>query len=255
MVDPEFVYLATIGMIFEIFVNIVIFFFIGLTIRKYQERKHRLTLYMLIIFLNLGLGVFFSMISKVLVVTIGLEYSHTVGFSQVPDDILYWFLLRIADFRFTFVFLTIGIYFSYVLKVRIFEDDYNKKHRIFIIIYSIFNGVYAIFGYIRGYTTLDTLAFLFIFLFMFIVYIPFANQTLKAYKSTDDPEFKKGFLALSLMAICFIIILFCFFIDRMLVTIPGLEHGFTLFYFFGWISGSIGIGGAYYGYIKPRKKE
>ncbi|MFX1239086.1 MAG: hypothetical protein ACFFAS_06190 [Promethearchaeota archaeon] len=74
----------------------------------------------------MAITVLFSWISKILVITIGLEYSHIPNFDPV-DPTEYWLLLRIVDFRVSFIFLTISMYFAYVLKVNLFEDGYDKK--------------------------------------------------------------------------------------------------------------------------------
>ena len=195
-------------------------------------------------------------IKKQLVITIGLEYSHVPDFEEVDElNPIYWILLRILDFRVSFIFLCLAIYFSYVLSVNVYDESYNQKHRIFIIVYTIFTGTFSLLMYQRANLILDSLAFFFVFLLMFLVYLPFYSKSYKAYKSVDDPVFKKGFLSLALMSISFILILLFFLIDRILVMFPGLEYGFSIFYFLAWISGACALTGAYFGYIRPKSSE
>ncbi|MBN1803595.1 MAG: hypothetical protein JW891_18945 [Candidatus Lokiarchaeota archaeon] len=252
MVNAEFVFRAFIGMLFESFVLLIALLLCILCLQKYFQKKHKLTLYLLVIFIALTCAVLFSWISKILVITIGLEYSHVPDFEPVENNLYYWFLLRITDFRISFIFMTIAIYFTYVLKVNLYEDGYNSKMRIFIIIFSILTATFSFFVYIRGVIEIDAVAFFLIFFLLLLVYLPFSLKSYRAYKNTEEHEFKKGFLALAIMGIAFISIFLNFFIDRILVMIPGLELGFSTFYYLAWISAIIGLLSAYFGFVKPR---
>jgi len=257
MVNEELRVLATIGLIYETFIIVLFVTILILSFKKYQQKKHELTFYLILIFLNFTIAIFFSWLSKLLVITIGLEYNHIPNFQPPVDEYnpIWWFLLRIVDFRISYIFVIIAIYISYILKVKLFDEGYKPKQRILITIYTIFTVAFTFFIYQRTNSIYDTFDFFFVFLLMLIVYIPFLLKTYKAYKSVIDKVYKKGFLALSLLSIFYILVLFSFFIDRMLTLIPGFESGFTLFYYLGWLFCAGASICAYFGYIKPRTQN
>jgi hypothetical protein len=166
-----------------------------------------------------------------------------------PGTPLSWIILRITDFRISFVFMTFAIFLSYVLKVNVFEKGYNKILRIIVFIYSIFTLGFTLFGYVRGDLLLDVIAFLLIFIYMAAVYFPFFFRALQSYKSAEK-TFKNAFLSLALMSLFFILIPLNFLFDRLLIFMGGA--GFSIFYFLAWIFAILGILGAYFGYIRPR---
>ena len=242
--------LVFIGMSFESFIIVIACILLALILRKYYEKgKHKLTLYLFLIFLFYVIAIFFSWLSKILVLYSNIGYAYN---SSIPDPgtLLSWIILRITDFRLSFVFLAIAIFISYILKVNIFEKDYKKTHRIIIITYSIVTVLYSLLIYQRGNTLLDVIAFLLIFLFMAMIYFPFFFSSVNSYKSSQEKRFKNAFLSLALMAIFFIIVPFNFLIDRLLILFGG--PGFSVFYFLAWIFVLLGIIAAYYGYIRPR---
>ncbi|MFX1276221.1 MAG: hypothetical protein ACFFBP_04635 [Promethearchaeota archaeon] len=258
--QAEYLMLTTIALIYESLVIALFSSVLFLGLKKYQQKKHKLTFYLILILVNFTVAVIFSWISKLLVLTIRLDFNHVPeNFINEYDETipLFWFLYRITDFRVSFVFVTLAIYFSYVLKVNLFEKGYKKIQRIFVIVYSIFTAVFAFFMYTRSNKELgdllDMLAFFFLFLLMFLIYIPFFLRTFKAYRNVNDPVFKRGFLALAFMSISFVLVLFCFLIDRlMLLNVPGYEVGFTVFYYLAWLFCVLGAILGYVGYIKPR---
>jgi hypothetical protein len=242
--------LVFIGMGFESFIIVIASILLALILRKYYEKgKHKLTLYLFLIFLFYVIAISFSWLSKILVLYSNIDYVYN---SSLPDPgtILSWIFLRITDFRISFVFLAIAIFISYILKVNIFGKDYNKTHRIFVIIYFIVTVLYSLLVYQRGNTLFDAIAFLLIFIFMAIIYFPFFFSSVNSYKSSQEKKFKKAFLSLALMAIFFILVPFNFLIDRLLILFGG--PGFSAFYFLAWIFVLLGIIASYYGYIRPR---
>ena len=241
-------------MIYELIVILVSSLVLTLIFLKYQERKHKLTLYLLLIFTFYLVAIFFSWLSKVLVLYSGIEYLES-GATSEPGTFASYILLRIANFRFSFVFLTIAIYLSYVLKVNIFDNGiYNEFQRMIISIYAVFTGIYCFFVYSLTAVLLDVLAFLFVFVFMLVVYLPFLIDAYSSYKNVSKKGVKTAFASLMLMSFSFIMILFSFLIDRILIFMGS--PGFTIWYFMAWTWGIIGIFGTYYGYISAgRKKE
>lgn len=237
------------GMIFETAVIAIISLMLVLIFLRYLEKKHQLTLFLLLIFINFTMAVVFSWLSKLLVLYSGLGYLYNAS-APDPGTLISWLLLRIIDFRISFVFVTLSTYFAYVLKVNVFEKGYVKAQRIAVIIYGFFTGFYSLVIYQRGNTFLDVLAFLFVFIFLSIIYIPFMVKTLNSYKSVEDPIYKKAFLSLAIMCISFMSVFLSFLIDRIFILMGS--PGFTVFYFLAWILGILGIISAYFGFIKPR---
>ena len=98
------------------------------------------------------------------------------------------------------------------------------------------------------------IAFLLTLIFMAMIYLVFMYRTLVAYKLVERPIFRKAFLSLAIMAICFILIFVCFLIDRILILLLDIP-GFTLFYYLAWAFTILGILCAYLGYIRPEAGE
>ena len=243
--------LVFIGMSFESFIIVFASILLALILRKYYEKnKHKLTLYLFLIFLFYVIAIFFSWLSKILVLYSNIDYiAYNSGLPD-PGTTLSWIVLRITDFRISFVFLTIAIFISYVLKVNIFEKDYKKTHRVIVIIYSIVTVLYSLLIYQKDNVLLDAIAFLLIFVFMAMIYFPFFFSSVSSYKSSQEKRFKNAFLSLALMAIFFILVPFNFLVDRLLILFGG--PGFSVFYFLAWTFVLLGIIASYYGYIRPR---
>jgi len=243
--------LVFIGMSFESFIIVIASILLALILRKYYEKnKHKLTLYLFLIFLFYVIAIFFSWFSKILVLYSNIDYIAYNSLLPDPGTVLSWIILRITDFRISFVFLTIAIFISYILKVNIFEKDYKKTHKVIVIIYSIVTVLYSLLIYQKDNDLLDAIAILLIFIFMAMIYIPFLYSSVSSYKSSQEKKFKNAFLSLALMAIFFILVPFNFLIDRILIVLGG--PGFSIFYFLAWIFVLLGIIAAYYGYIRPR---
>ncbi|MHA1489941.1 MAG: hypothetical protein ACTSRI_09815 [Promethearchaeota archaeon] len=244
--------LVFIGMVYEIVIIIIASILLVLIIRKYFEKRHRLTLYLFIIFLNFSIAIIFSCLSKVLVLYSGEEYvyNNTV---PAPNTLLTWIILRILDFRFSFFLITIALFFSYILKVNVFEKGYNQTQKIIVIIYGSWTGFYSLIIYERGNTLLDVFAFLFLLIFMSMIYIPFMLRSIETYKSVDETFYKKAFFSLAIMSLCFMLVLFGFLIDRVFILLGS--PGFTIFYFLAWSFVIVAMLGAYLGYVNPKSKE
>jgi hypothetical protein len=87
---------------------------------------------------------------------------------------------------------------------------------------------------------------------MLIIYLSFASRSFQSYRATREAYYKKAFLSLAVMSICFILVFIMFLIDRLLILLGS--PGFTVFYFLAWSFAVLGILGAYLGYIKPKSK-
>lgn len=241
-----------IGMVYEGSIIIITAIFLGLILLNYFKNRNMLILLLFLLIFNYFMAIFFSWLSKVLILYSNIDYLYD---ETVPDPLnpLSWILLRLTDFRISFLFLTIASIFSYVFKVKIFEKKFNKSKKNFIIIFGIFTAFYSLVIYHKEILILDVLAFLFVFLLMGIVYIPFMKSSIKSYKNSILNNYRKAFFSLAVMSLSFVLILLCFLIDRIYIFMG--DFGFTLWYFLGWIFVIIGIIGAYFGYLHLNRKE
>ena len=239
------------GMIFESVIIILTSIFLVFILSKYYKKRHELTLLLFIIFFFYLLSIIFSWLSKVLVLFSGEEYIYN---SSAPDPgtPLSWIILRILDFRISFIFLTVAVYLSHVFEVKVFEVAAKKGHRITILIFGLITIIYSLFIYSRGNTLLDAIAFLLVAVYMGIIYGPFCTKSFKLRKQASDVAIKKAFFSLAIMSIFFILVLVNFFLDRLTILLGG--PGFSVFYFLGWICVLVGMLFAYYGYIKPKAR-
>jgi hypothetical protein len=239
-------------MVFESTIIIIAVIILVLILKKYFQKRHQLTLYLFLIFLFYMVAIIFSWLSKILVLYSGVGYVYNTTLPD-PGTLQSWFLLRIIDFRFSFFFLTIAIFISYILKVNVFEKGYNRIHKIIVIVYGIITLIYSLFIYARGNTMLDAIAFLLIFLYMAMIYIPFFISSYKSFTLAKTPTFRKAFLSLALMSICYILVPLNFLIDRLMILFGG--PGFSLYYFLAWIFVLLAMIFSYFGYIRPKASE
>ena len=246
----DYLDLLFIGMVYETIVIIVTGILLVLILKKYYEKKHQLTFLLFLIFLNWFFAIVFSWLSKILIIYSGIDW---IVDNSLPDPgtLQSFFILRILDFRISFLFVTIAILLSYIFEVNIFEKGYTRK-KLFAFTFAIFTAAYSFFVYVRNFLLLDVLAFLFVAIYMLIIYLSFVSKTFQAYKATRDEIYKKAFLSLSIMSICFILVFIMFLIDRILIFLGST--GFTFFYFMAWTSAVVGMLFAYLGYIKPKSK-
>jgi len=248
-----------IGMIFEGIIIVLISCLFTLIVIKYNKNRNKLILLLFFLCLNIFLAIVFSWLSKVLILYSNIDYLYDDSVSD-PLTPASWILLRISDFRISFLFITIATIFSYFFKVKLFEKDFKKFQSFIILIYGIFTAFFSLVIYQKDNIILDVFTFFFVFLLMCIVYIPFMKKSIQAYKNTSMRNYRNAFLSLTIMSLSFILVLFCFLIDRIYILMG--DFGFTLFYFMGWIFLIIGILGAYFGYLyfsenknKDLKKE
>jgi len=241
-----------IGMVYEGSIIILTAIFLGLVLFNYVKNRNMLILLLFLLIFNYFMAIFFSWLSKVLILYSNIDYLYD---ETVPDPLnpLSWILLRLTDFRISFLFLTIASIFSYVFKVKIFEKSFNKSKKNFIFGLGIFTAFYSLVIYHKEILILDVIAFLFVFLLMGIVYIPFMKSSIKSYKNSILNNYRKAFFSLAVMSLSFVLILLCFLIDRIYIFMG--DFGFTLWYFLGWIFVIIGIIGAYFGYLHLNRKE
>lgn len=246
-------YIVLVGFIYEIFVLAITLTFVLLAVKKYFEIKNKRTFYLCLVFLSILIAVIFSWFSKIITLWGPIEYVYNNPDATYPETPIFWVLLRIVDFRFALAFVAISAFFTYVFEKYLYEDEFLEIKFISYVIYSIFTLLFIFIVYERGNTFLDALSFLFLFIQVFVIYLPFMYRSLAEYRANDDSFLKKKLLSLASMSLNFMLVLLSFFIDRVLVLI-GFPH-FTFFYFLAWIFEIIAIFSAYVGYIKPRKEK
>lgn len=240
-------------MVYELIIIVIVTVFLILVLQKYFERRHKLTLYLFIIFLNFTLAIVFSWLSKVLRLYSGINYLIDPA---VPDPLTVesWFLLRIVSFRFTMIFTIIALLYYYILKLNLFEEESKKLGKVYDYIIYSYAGIailYMLIVYIKGNYILDILTFLIIFGYICLVQIPFMSNCYQSYKAVDDPNYSRGFLSLFLMSLSFILVFVCQLIDRIIMAMTG-TIGYTVFYFLGWGFVILAIFFSYFGYIRPK---
>lgn len=231
----------------------VTFIVVLLTARKYFQFRNRQTLYLFLVFLTILFAVIFSWLSKFITLFTELDYIYNAPQATYAQTPLNWIFLRIVDFRISLAFVAASTLSSYFFKLQLYEEKYNNVQTYVFISYTVFTIFFALIIYIRGNTFLDALCFLFIFIHVFIVYLPFMIRTWKGYQAASDDFIKKKLLSLTFMSFTFMMVLLSFLIDRLLVMI-GFSH-FTFFYFLAWIFQIIGIILAYIGFILPRSQN
>lgn len=233
------------GFIFESFILVIAGVMLVLVLLKYREKRHDLTKLLFFVFLNYTLAILFSWISKLMAISI---FDGGIIPEGHPGT---WIFGRIIDFRISFIFVLVALLISYVLRVKLFDKEYNKTSKVTSYVIFIVSVAYCAIVYQHGNTLLDVFAFLLVLIYMGFAYFPFMAKSIKAFQSVEKKEFKKAFASLAFMALSFVLIFVFFLIDRITILFGG--SGFTIFYFLAWTFAIIGIIAAYLGYIKPRK--
>ena len=88
---------------------------------------------------------------------------------------------------------------------------------------------------------------------MLIIYGTFMARALKLRKDVQEPQIKRAFGSLALMAFSFIVTFCCFLIDQ-IYGFLGIG-AYSIFYYMAWIWAIIGMLGTYLGYITPKSHE
>ncbi|MBD3256305.1 MAG: hypothetical protein GF383_14500 [Candidatus Lokiarchaeota archaeon] len=243
--------LVFVGFLFESFIIILATLVLILILKRYLIKKHRLTLYLFLIFLNLVLSVVFSWLSKILVLTTNIDYVYNEPNPAAQPNVPFpWLVTRIVDFRITVFFVAVAILISYILKVKVFGTDYVTSHKIIVYSFGAYTGIFCLFVYQRGNTLLDAINFLNVLVYMFMIYVPFMIRSIEAYKSVEEKTYRIAFFSLAIMSLSFILVFVFTLIDR--ITIIFGTEGFTPFYFAAWTFVIIGFLFAYLGYIRPK---
>ncbi len=235
-----------VGIIYEGIIIIIAFPILIKSLINYIKFRNKLSLLLFLILLNFGISIIFSWLSKIISFYWRIDYIEQAN-TPAPKTPISWILLRIAYFRFTYIFITIAIYLSYIFRIKFFDIEYKQIQKVALTIFALFNILFSLFFFDKTNKILDVLLFLFVFVLMSIVFVPFMRQSIRAYKSTKIYQFRKSFLSLTIMSISYIFVLLCLLIDRIYIFLG--YQGFTVFYFMSWIFVLIGIFGNYFGYL------
>ena len=111
-----------VGTIYEGIIILIFIPLVGLCLNNHIKVRNKLSLLLLLILLSYAASIFFSWVSKVLNAFSGIGYiiDNNVPDPNTPQS---WILLRITDFRITYVFIIVAIFFSYSFKGKIFEKE------------------------------------------------------------------------------------------------------------------------------------
>lgn len=235
-----------LGFYFEIIVMSISAVILGLILRKYKQKNHRLTMLLFLIFINYFLSILFSWLMKY------LQLYHPDYYLSPPTIADYFFISRLTYFRISFIFVTIAIWISYGFKIEVFQDKYNMTHTWFVRGITLGIILYNLFILEETNTMLDVYAFLMVFLYMVIIYGSFMRKSILVRQKVQDATFKSAFLSLTWMAVFFIAVLFFFLLDRVMILIDAM-NGYTIFYFLGWSCVIFAMITTYFGYLAPRK--
>jgi len=237
-----------LGFYYEIIVMGIVALILLLILRKYSQKKHRLTLLLFFIFLNYFLGIFFSW---------GIKFMelYQLDLYYAPIDSPFYYVITLMKyFRLTFAFITIAILISYGFKIEVFQDKYNLKHTVIVWLITLGIVIYNVSVVEIDNTLLDVYAFAMVFLFMVAVYGSFMRKTIIVNKKLTDQNMKSAFKALTWMCVFYMAVLLFFLLDRVMIMIDS-NNGYTIFYFLGWTSVVLAMVTTYFGYLAPRSPK
>jgi hypothetical protein len=241
---------ASTGFYFELIIISVGAVWDVLTLLKYLQKRNPMTLLLFLLFVNWTVGIVFSWLSKYF-------EAFVYGIQQpIPlADPNYWIVTRIRGFRISFIFVTIALYISYYLRVKLFGKEMNKISNAVHIIFGVTTCAASLFLYnvISPDDSIDNIiVFGLVLAYMSIVYLPFMSKSISIGKTQKGTAFKGAFFSLALMSAFFICVFIFFLIDQLYGMITGI--GYTIYYFLAWISAIAGFISAYFGYIRPPRK-
>jgi hypothetical protein len=233
---------AKTGFWFELFVIAAVATMTVLAFKKYIEKgRNKPALLLFMVFLNWTIGVVISWLAKL--------FSGYLLWNDPVTDFETYVIRLVLDFRLLFVFVAIALYCSYVLRVKLFEKDYNHGELAVNLVFLVTIPVLCFVLVEKDNMLYTIVVFLVVFVNMLVVYSGFMKRALAQYKVANE-KFKGAFKALAIQALFFILTFLCFLLDQVVLAITAI--GFTVFYFAAWICAVVGIVLTYYGYIKPR---
>jgi hypothetical protein len=229
---------GTIGSIFLLFLLIHIYF--RLRIKKTKV-------------VQLLFWVFSFFTLAMIMNTIGTILYRIIYEGTYPTGPFSFVIERLLAPRFSLFFIIMAIYFSYLLKLQIFNKEVSPIELWFYRMGAIIIGFFTLFIYEWDNGIYDVITFLLVFLYMFAVYLPFIIKSFKLARKIEEKIYQRAIYSLTLMGICFNGIFLFFFLDELCNILWGLDY--TIFYSFAWIFAPIGAVFAYFGYIAPYTRK
>lgn len=216
--------------------------FLGLIFRKYLQSKKKLQMNVFLIFFFIVLAMFLVWVSRVTYYSMNVE-------AMDPNSLVGWLMFRIGFYRFSFVFICATCYLSYRLKLSIFDPHPKEGYHTVILIYGIISAAFSLLFFDLAIPAYDLIAFFLMFLYILVVYSEFMLKAYKLALRVEDPVYQQGIRSLAIMALCFILTITFFLLDRVMILATG--NYYSVFYYLADVSLLVGIIFAYFGYIRP----
>lgn len=248
------------GFYYELGILILLGIFVGLIYNRYlQKGKPFLTRLLFIIFLFYWFAVLASWTVKILE-SFYWDLNNAIAPNQQPvlknENLLLFFLVRfISDFRVSLIFVTIAIYFSFIFKIKVFNDEPKPIHLWIIRGWGILIIAFCFIFWEAVQPWENPIAFLLTLIYMIVVYSMFLHKARQVVHKTQDLRAKSAFKSLELMSIEFMGIFIFLLVDQILGNIDNTVFGYTIFYFLAWAMAIGAVFSAYFGYINPRGKK
>lgn len=233
---------ATVPIYLELSLILVMVVFLVLIFRKFLQNRKNLQLMVFFIFLFIVLAMFLVWVSRVTYYSMNVE-------AMDPKSLVGWLMFRIGFYRISFVFICVTCYLSYRLKTSIFDAHPNKTYHAVILIYGVISAAFSLLFFDLAMPMYDLIAFFLMFIYVLVVYSEFMLKAYKLAIRVEDTVYKQGISSLAVMALCFILTVAFFLLDRVMILATG--NYYSVFYYLADISLLVGIISAYFGYIRP----
>ncbi len=234
------------AMYFELGILIASGVLLSLILRRHLQKRSTLTLLLFIIFLNMAIAIFFIMLAKIYV------YQYNNGETLLQSDPWFWFIARVMDFRFGFMFIAVSILCAQIFRAKVFDKTPGQWVNYLEYLLGIFTVGWAMIAFQFKNTFLNVLLFALLMGYLLLVFIPFSLKSFRSGRSTlVDERYRHAFIYLGLMGVCFIGVLGFNLVDQILHFFNN-EVTYSIFYFLGWTSHLIGMLFAYFGFLRPK---
>ncbi len=236
------------AMWFELGVLIASGLLLGLILRRHFQKRSELTMLLFMIFLFMAIAIFFMMLAKIYYLFFNAEF-------LTDSDPWFWFISRVLYYRFGFMFITVSILCTHIFRVKVFEAKPAKWVNYFFYAFGIFIIMWAMVFFIFKDLFLNLILFALLMIFLLLVFVPFSIQSFRQGRSTRlVARYRKAFIFLGLMGVCFIMVLMFNLFDQLAHFIDN-NITYSIYYFLGWISHIIGMLFAYFGFLRPKRED
>ncbi len=236
------------AMWFELGILIASSILLGLILRRHFQKRSELTKLLFLIFFFMAVAIFFMMLAKVYYIYFNAEF-------LIETDPGFWFIARVLYYRFGFMFIAVSILFTHIFRIKVFEEKPAKWMNYFLYALGIFIIGWAMFVFIFKDLFLNLILFALLMVYLLLVFVPFSLQSFRLGGSTRlDEKYRRAFIFLGLMGICFIGVLLFNLFDQLAHFLDNAVT-YSPFYFLGWISHIAGMLFGYFGFLKPKGEE